>query len=135
MKKFFILGWPLLIAGYVAIVANAQTNTNRISGVSSYWNTNTNGIVIIKNGRYDVTTNNQVGDDWVLVSGSSSNQPHWKLASTLPINTTNITGQISGANIYGPIFGTGISTNLTVLRPGPLTNTLVFTNGVLIGVQ
>jgi hypothetical protein len=44
---------------------------------------------------------------------------------------------VSPASVYGPVDfeGFGLTTNLTVLRPGMVTNVLCFTNGVLMDVK
>jgi hypothetical protein len=44
---------------------------------------------------------------------------------------------VSPSNVSGPVTfeGFGLTTNITILRPGMLTNVLCFTNGVLMGVK
>ena len=44
---------------------------------------------------------------------------------------------VSPAGVSGPVTyeGFGLTTNITVLRPGMVTNVLCFTNGVLLDVK
>ena len=44
---------------------------------------------------------------------------------------------VKGADVSGAVNcdGFGLSTNITVLGPGPATNTLCFTNGILMEVK
>jgi len=124
MKRLILLvGFGAILWAGLSLVA--QTNTNRISGVSTYWNTNTNAVVIVLSGRYTHTTNNDGGMGYFLVAGSSSNQPMW-----FQLTSTNLVGGLNGSLIYGAVQD-GISTNINYIAPGPVTNSLRITNGVL----
>jgi len=128
MKRLLIpISLALVLWAGLSLVA--QTNTNRISGVSTYWNTNTNAVVIVLAGRYTHTSNNYGGMGYFLVSGSSSNQPMW-----FQLTSTNLVGGLDGSLIYGAVQN-GISTNIDYLAPGPVTNRLHITNGVLKAVS
>jgi len=128
MKKFLCLGIVLLFGSVLQVRAQA-TNTNRLFGVPYLFFTNTNAFVFMAStGKMGVTTNNNNGTNWVMVSGSSSNQPEWRLLST-----TNLVGSWNLASAFG-VFPGSLTTNVSFIRPGPVTNYLCFTNGILMNV-
>lgn len=126
MRKIFLIGLLCLLAGPKL---QAQTNTNRLFGVPYIYFLNTNALVFMNSeGKMGITTNNNNGTGWFLMSGSSSNQPMW-----FQVTTTNLSGGFDLSRSFGSISG-AISTNVSVVRPGPLTNWMCFTNGILMNI-
>lgn len=114
----------------MVITAGAQTNTNRLFAVPYYYFTNTNAMVFMDSrGKQGITTNNNNGTNWFLVSGSPSNPPTWQYKSL-----SNIDGNISASRVFGGLPG-GITTNIDFTRAiSGFTNWLCFTNGLLMNV-
>jgi len=111
------------------LLARSQTNTNIVTGFV-YPSVNTNAVPYIIGGRFGYTTNNY-NTNFVLFSGTSNTVPRWKA-----IDYTNIVGTpLNATNVYSTNIVGGLTTNYTVIHPGPITNTLLFTNGILIGIQ